>query len=113
MAYRNRDSGPVGGHWTGNERLKHRRQTQGPRAESGPPPGFIRPGSLFLPGSSTELLAPSQLYGPEVTFGPLKATARLMWLLVTMSLMPLVEHKDSACLTINHRIGASFAFKVP
>ena len=38
--------------------LNHRWQTQGPRAESGPPPCFIRPGTLFLPGSSTELLVP-------------------------------------------------------
>ena len=29
-----------------------------PMAESGPPPYFIRPGTLFLPGSSAKLLAP-------------------------------------------------------
>ena len=28
-------------------------------AESGPPPCFIWPGTLFLPGNSAELLAPS------------------------------------------------------
>ena len=41
--------------------LEHRGQTQGPRASPGPPPGCIRPGTLFrprtlfLPGGSTEL----------------------------------------------------------
>lgn len=36
--------------------LDHRRQTQGPQAESGPPPSFLRPGTLFLlPGSSAKL----------------------------------------------------------
>ena len=39
--------------------LNHRWQTQGLRAKSSPPPGFIRPGALFLPGSITELLVPS------------------------------------------------------
>ena len=38
--------------------IDYRWQTQGPRAESGPPPGFIQPSTLSLPGSSTELLAP-------------------------------------------------------
>ena len=35
--------------------LDHRWQTQGLHAESGPPPCFIRPGTLFLPGGSTDL----------------------------------------------------------
>ena len=35
--------------------LDHRWQTQGPWAESGPLPCFIRPGTLFLPGGSAEL----------------------------------------------------------
>ena len=35
--------------------LDHRWQTKGLQAESGPPPCFIRPGTLFLSGSSTEL----------------------------------------------------------
>ena len=39
--------------------LGHRWQTQGPRPESGPPPCFIQPGTLFLPCISAELLAPS------------------------------------------------------
>ena len=39
--------------------LGHRWQTQGPGAESGPPPCFIWPSSLFPPGGSAELLAPS------------------------------------------------------
>ena len=39
--------------------LSHRWQTQGLRAESGSPPCFIQPSTLFLPISSTEHLAPS------------------------------------------------------
>ena len=39
-----------------NIMLIHRWQTQGPQAESGPPPCFILPGTLFLPGSSAKLL---------------------------------------------------------
>ena len=35
--------------------LGHRWQTQDPWAESGPPPCFIRPCTLFLPGGSAEL----------------------------------------------------------
>ena len=39
--------------------LNQRWQTQGPWAESGPPPCFTQPSTLFLPGGSTKLLAPS------------------------------------------------------
>ena len=39
--------------------LKHRWQTQGLWAKSGPPPCFIRPSTLFLPSSSAKFLAPS------------------------------------------------------
>ena len=39
--------------------LDHRWQTQGPWAESSPPPCFIQPSTLFLPGGNAELLAPS------------------------------------------------------
>ena len=39
--------------------LVHRGQTQGPWAESGPPPCFIQPGTLFLSSCSAELLDPS------------------------------------------------------
>ena len=38
------------------EDVRHRWQTQGLRAEPGPPPCFIRPDTLFLPGGSAELL---------------------------------------------------------
>ena len=41
------------------EPLGHRWQTQGLRAESGPPPCFIQPDTLFLPSGSAELLAPN------------------------------------------------------
>ena len=37
------------------ELLDHRWQTQGQWAESGSPPCFIWPGTVFLPGGSTEL----------------------------------------------------------
>ena len=39
--------------------LLHRWQTQGPWTESGPLPCFMWPGTLFLPGSIAELLAPN------------------------------------------------------
>ena len=35
--------------------LSHRWQTQGPRAESSPPPCFFWPSTLFLPNSSAQL----------------------------------------------------------
>ena len=38
--------------------LEHRWQTQGPRAESRPPPCFIQPGTLFLPSGNANLLSP-------------------------------------------------------
>ena len=39
--------------------VDHKCQTQGLWAESGPPPCFILPGTLFLPGRSAKLLDPS------------------------------------------------------
>ena len=39
--------------------LVHRWQTQAPQVESGPPPCFIQPRTLFLPWGSAKLLAPS------------------------------------------------------
>ena len=39
--------------------LDHRWQTLGPQAQSSPPPCFTLPGTLFLPGGSAELPAPS------------------------------------------------------
>ena len=38
-----------------SDSLDHSWQTQGPQAESGPPPCFIQPDTLFLPGGSAEL----------------------------------------------------------
>ena len=35
--------------------ITHRSQTQGPQAESSPPPCFIWPCTLFLPGGSAQL----------------------------------------------------------
>ena len=35
--------------------IHHSWHTQGPQAKSGPPPCFIRPGTLFLSSGSTEL----------------------------------------------------------
>ena len=61
------------------------------------PAGRIQPSTsfypaqpLFLPGGSAKLLLNLHLYSPKITFGPLKATARLMWPRVKMSLTPLI-----------------------
>ena len=89
--------------------FRQRWQTQGPQAESGPPPCFIWPGTLFLPGSSSSSMplvkAWLHLYSPKITFGPLKATARLMWPPVKMSLTPLaycifLQHNYSTAIKI-------------
>ena len=73
--------------------VDHRRQTQGPRAESGLhlvlsglAPCFYPPAAL-----TSRLTVKEQLHvhSPNVTVGPLKATARLMWPPVKMSLTPL------------------------
>ena len=67
-------------------------QTQGPWAETGPLPCFICPAPCFyLAAAPSSLpLVKEQLhsYSPKITFGPLKATARLMWPPVKMSLTP-------------------------
>ena len=80
--------------------VRHRRQTQGLQAKPGPPPCFTWPSTLFLPGSSTSsrLTVKEQLhlYSPQITFGPLKATWRLMWPPVKMSLTPLVWGTEGA-----------------
>ena len=73
--------------------LTHRWQTQDPRAEStlhlvlsGPAPCFY----LAAAPSSLPLVKEQlHLYSPKITFGPLKATARLMWPPMKMSLTPL------------------------
>ena len=39
--------------------IGHRWQTEGPWAKSSLQPCFIQPSTLFLPGSSAELLTPS------------------------------------------------------
>ena len=50
--------------------LGHRWQTGGPQAESGPPPCFILPGTLFVPRSSLPLVREKlHLYSPTITFG--------------------------------------------
>ena len=76
-----------GGHCCYWITLIHRWQTQGPRAESSPPPCF------YLAAAPSSLpLVKEQLhsYSPKVTFGPLRPTARLMWPPVKMSLAPLL-----------------------
>ena len=62
-------------------------QTQGPRAQSGPAPCFYPVAAPSPPLTVKEQLP---LHSPKVTFGLLKATARLMWPPVKMSLTPLV-----------------------
>ena len=71
--------------------LHHRWQTQGLRAESGPPPCFYPEAA----GSSLPLVKEQlHLYSPKITLGPLKAIARLMWSPVKMSLTPLTYVLD-------------------
>ena len=77
------------------ENLDHRWQTQGLGAKPGPVPCFIQSRTLFLPSSSAQSLplVKEQLYlhSPKIIFGPLKATARLMWSPVKMSLTLLIQ----------------------
>ena len=77
--------------------LEHRWQTQVPKAESGPPPCFIWPSTLFLPGRSASSLPlfkeQLHLYSPKIKFSPLKANVRLMLSLVKMSLTPCFKVK--------------------
>ena len=70
-----------------SKEIEHRWQTQGPWAESGPPPCFY-PAAL-----SSHLTVKEQLhlYSTKITFGPLKATPRLMWPPVKMNLTPLIQ----------------------
>ena len=74
--------------------LNHRRQTQGPRAESGLHLVASRPAPCFYPAAapSSRLTVNEQLhsYSPNVTFSPLEATKRVMWPPVKMSLTPLI-----------------------
>ena len=74
--------------------ISHRWQTQGPRAESGLHLLLSSPAPCFYPAAalSSRLTVKEQLhsYSPTITFSPLKATARLMWPRVKMSLTPLV-----------------------
>ena len=76
-------------------------------ANTRPPPGFILPTTWFLPGHSAQLLAPVKeelyLYSPKSTFGPLKATLRLMWPLMKMSLTPLPSVLST--LKVTHAMG--------
>ena len=63
--------------------LNHRWQTQGPGAESSPPPCFICPAPCFYSAaalsSCSTVKEQLHLHSCEITFGPLKATARLVW----------------------------------
>ena len=68
--------------------LDHRWQTQGPWAKSGLAPCFY---PAAVPSSCLTVKAQLHLYSPNITFGPLKATARLIWPPMKMSLTPLTE----------------------
>ena len=80
---------------TYDEDLEHRWQTQEAHrlnlavrlVLSGPAPCFHPEAAL-----SSHLTVKEQLhlYGPKITFGPLKATVRLKWPLVKISLTPLI-----------------------
>ena len=54
-------------------------------AESGPPPCFY---PAAAPSSHLTVKEQLHLHSPKITFGPLKATSRLMWPPVKMSLTP-------------------------
>ena len=54
---------------------------------SGPAPCFY---PMAVPSSLPLVKEQLHLYSPKITFGPLKATARLMWPLVKMNFTPLV-----------------------
>ena len=71
----------------GKDGVGHRWQAQGPQAEPSLAPCFYLAAAL-----SSLLLVKEQLhlYSPKSTFGPSKATVRLMWPLVRMSLTPLI-----------------------
>ena len=73
--------------------LQHRWQTQGLQAESSPPACFIQPAPCFhqvATLSSGLTVKGSYIYSPKITFGHLKATSKLMWPQVKMSLTPLL-----------------------
>ena len=65
-----------------------------PAAEPGPPSCLSGRAPAFYPAAapSSRVTVKEQLHlhSPKITFGPLKATARLMWPPVKMSLTPLL-----------------------
>ena len=67
------------------QELHHRWQTQGLR----PNPDLHLVLSGPAPSSRLTVKEQFHLYSPKMTFGPLKATTRLMWPPVKMSLIPL------------------------
>ena len=79
---------------------QHKRYSR-PQVANTRPMGRMRPSALFYPAPCFYLeVAPSSLplvkeqlhvYSPKIAFGPLKATTRLMWPLVKMSLTPLFQ----------------------
>ena len=80
--------------------LEHRWQTQGSWAKSSPPPCFICPSPRFYlaaaPSSLPLVKEQLHLCSLKITFGPLKATARLMWPPVKMSLTSLLQRVSGA-----------------
>ena len=56
--------------------LEHSWQTPGPRVESGPAPCFY---PAAAPSSRLTVQEQLHVHSPQVTFGSLKATTRLMW----------------------------------
>ena len=76
------------------EPLRHWWQTQGPRQK----PAFTLSYPCFYLAAAPSSLPPVKeqlcLHSPRITFGPLKATWRLMWPPVKMSMIPLPQGQD-------------------
>ena len=85
---------------TGGKHKAHRPNPAFHLVLSGPAPCFY-PASV--PSSLSLVKEQLHLYSPKITFGPLKATVRLMWSPVKMSLIPLnVKHFKRLLLVETH-----------
>ena len=62
-------------------------QTPGPWTESDPPPCFC---PAAVPSPRLAVKEQLHVHSPKITFGPLKATERLMWPPVKMSRTPRI-----------------------
>ena len=76
--------------------VKHKAHARGPNMALHVVLSRLAPCFYLAAAWSSHLTVKEQfhLYSPKITFGPLKATVRLMWPPVKMSLTPLVYRKD-------------------